>query len=226
MKIALLEDDPAQSDLVCLWLREKDHQVSAFSTGAELLSALAKESYDMMIFDWHLPDTTGIEVLEIVRQQYDKNIPILFTTQRDDENDIVSALQNGADDYLIKPLRQAELSARVMALGRRSAAPNEEEIVEVGAIQLNRTSGEASVDGKAVKLTDKEHQLACLLLQNEGRLFSREYLLNLIWGISAAINTRTVDSHVSKVRRILKINPEMGYRIKTIYQHGYRFEKI
>ncbi|MGH1470886.1 MAG: response regulator transcription factor [Cellvibrionaceae bacterium] len=226
MKIALLEDDSAQSDLVCLWLGEKKHDVHAFPTGAELLSALAKDSFDLMIFDWHLPDTTGIEVLEVVRQQYDKNIPILFTTQRDDENDIVSALQNGADDYLIKPLRQGELSARVAALGRRSALPADDEIVEVGTIRLNRGSGEATVDGKPVKLTDKEHQLACLLLQHEGRLFSREYLLSLIWGISAAINTRTVDSHISKVRRILKINPEMGYRIKTIYQHGYRFEKI
>ncbi len=226
MKIALLEDDPAQSDLVSLWLTEKQHEVHPFFTGADLLKALTKDSFDLMIFDWQLPDTTGIEVLEVVRHQYDKNIPILFTTQRDDENDIVSALQQGADDYLIKPLRQGELTARITALGRRSALPEEDEIIEVGTIQLNRGSGEASVNGAPVKLTDKEHQLACLLLQHEGRLFSREYLLNIIWGISAAINTRTVDSHVSKVRRSLCINPEMGYRIKTIYQHGYRFEKI
>lgn len=226
MKIALLEDDVAQAEMVCCWLRDADHQVQHYEYGEAFLEALPTQSFDVLIFDWQLPDRDGIDVLSSVRRNYDSNIPILFTTQRDSEQDIVRALEQGADDYLVKPLRHSELLARVAALGRRAGVGGVTQEIKIGDICLDKSQGVATVSGEPVKLTDKEYQVALFLFENQGRLLSRELLLQQIWGIQASINTRTVDIHVSKVRRELKIGPEMGYRIKTIYQHGYRFEKV
>ncbi len=226
MKIALLEDDAAQAKMVCFWLVEAGHEVVHYERGGALLDEFSQRHFDFLIFDWQLPDRDGIDVLTVVRRQYDQQIPILFTTQRDSEQDIVRALEQGADDYLVKPLRQAELLARVIALGRRAGVGQETSKIQVGEIVIDKTHADVTVNGNPAKLTDKEFQLALCLLENEGRLLSREYLLKQIWGVEASLNTRTVDIHVSRVRRELKIGPEMGYRIKTVYQHGYRFEKI
>lgn len=226
MKIGLLEDDAAQATMVCQWLRDANHEVVHYDRGSALLEAFSKQHFDFLVFDWQLPDSDGIDVLTVVRRQYDQQIPILFTTQRDSEQDIVRALGHGADDYLVKPLRQAELLARVTALGRRAGVDSGGEKIVVGEISIDKSRSEVTVAGNLAKLTDKEYQIALCLLENEGRLLSREYLLKQIWGIEASLNTRTVDIHVSRVRRELKIKPEMGYRIKTVYQHGYRFEKI
>lgn len=223
--IALLEDDIPQAEMVGNWLRVQHYKVSHFSTAEDLLTALRDDHFDLMIFDWELPDKDGIETLHHVRKELRLKTPILFTTLRDSEENIVQALNEGADDYLAKPLREGELLARIKSLSRRAGIDEVSETIEVGPIHINKKTGSVSVSDQSVKLTDKEFQLACFLLENEGKLFSRDYLLKTLWGVSAAIHTRTVDSHVSKVRRLLNIRPEMGYRIKTIYQHGYRFEK-
>lgn len=223
--IALLEDDIPQAEMVSNWLQVKNYQVSHFLTAEDLLVALRNDHFDLMIFDWELPGKDGIETLHQVRNDMKLKTPILFATLRDSEENIVQALNEGADDYLTKPLREGELLARIKSLSRRAGLDEVNEIIEVGPININKRLGSVAVAGESVKLTDKEFQLACFLLENEGKLFSRDYLLKKLWGVSAAIHTRTVDSHVSKVRRLLNIKPEMGYRIKTIYQHGYRFEK-
>ena len=226
MKIALLEDDLAQAEMVCRWLEDAGHTLTHFERGGALLEEFARHDFNFLIFDWQLPDRDGIDVLSTIRQNYDRQIPILFTTQRDSEQDIVRALEQGADDYLVKPLRHAELLARVTALGRRAGIGDVQNKIVVGNIVVDKVHGLVMVEGKEAKLTDKEYQLALCLLENEGRLLSREFLLRQIWGLEASLNTRTVDIHVSRVRRELKIGSEMGYRIKTVYQHGYRFAKI
>ncbi|GAB1264500.1 response regulator transcription factor [Aurantivibrio infirmus] len=223
--IALLEDDIPQAEMVSNWLQIESYEVSHFATAIELLDALRSDCFDLMIFDWELPDKDGVEVLRHVRKELSLKTPIIFATQRDSEENIIKALTEGADDYLVKPLRQGELMARIKSLSRRAGLEQSSDLIEVGPIKIDKKTESVTVSDDTIKLTDKEFQVACFLLQNEGKLFSRDYLLKTLWGVSAAIHTRTVDSHVSKVRRLLKIGPEMGYRIKTIYQHGYRFEK-
>ncbi len=226
MKIALLEDNPQQSELVSSWLTEAGHEVMHRGDGKAFLKLFKTDLFDLAILDWELPDQTGLDVLRQLRVVLKQTIPVIFTTQRDAEEDIVSALNSGADDYLVKPLRRAELMARIEAARRRAGIETAEDILRIGNIEVDNLKKEIRVDGELVKSTQKEFGIAYEFLKNEGQVLSREYLLKQVWGMNADINTRTVDMHVSRVRRNLNINPEMGYRITTIFQHGYRLEKV
>jgi DNA-binding response OmpR family regulator len=180
----------------------------------------------MVILDWELPDQTGIDVLTILRNNHKNNLPVLFTTQRDTEQDIVTALNTGADDYLVKPLRKMELMARLEAMRRRAGIVSPDDIIVVGPIKIDTHDKTITVNDEPVKVTQKDYDLAVFLLSNVGKILSREYLLKKVWGVDSDLNTRTVDVHMSRLRRTLNINPDMGYCIKTIYQHGYRLEAM
>jgi DNA-binding response OmpR family regulator len=169
----------------------------------------------------------GTEVLKEIRSELSWRIPVLFLTQKDGENDIVTALDAGADDYLVKPARPAELKARLNALSRRTGNDIEEqEELVIGPYTINITKRTIISSGEDITLTDKDFDLALFMFQNIGRLLSRDFLLERVWGISSNINTRTVDTHMSRLRRKLNIKPENGFRVKTIYQHGYRLERV
>lgn len=225
MKIALLEDELEQAENLADLLKQNGHDCKHFQNGKTFIYDVLHNSYDVLILDWHLPDMEGTEALREIRDELNWKIPVLFLTSRDSESDIVTALDAGADDYLVKPARAGELIARVNALGRRTntdAEEKEELIIGPYVIDLNKRTILSS--GEEVTLTDKDFDLAVFMFQNIGRLLSRDFLLERVWGISSEINTRTVDTHVSRLRRKLNIKPENGYRIKTIYQHGYRLE--
>ena len=223
MLIWLLEDDPAQADLLSGWLTEAGHEIQHFDRGELILDALPDGKFDLIILDWELPDTIGTEVLQVIRKTIPWHVPVLFVTQREAESDIVSALSLGADDYMIKQISQAEFLARVTALGRRLAS--EEQTVEIGPYVFQPTSKSVLLKGESCELTAKDFDLAWYLFRHFDRLLSRDQLLKDVWGVSG-LNTRTVDVHVSRVRKRLQITPEQGYRIKTIYQHGYRLEEL
>lgn len=227
MKVALLEDNSEQAELVTRWLNESGISVSYHPDCRSFLSAFRKDLFDLAILDWELPDQTGIDVLLQLRVAQGQTLPVIFTTQRDSEEDIVLALNSGADDYLVKPLRKAELLARIEVARRRSGVSNStDDTLCLGCITINTATKDVTVEGEAIKLTPKEYGVAVELLKHVGQILSREYLLKRIWGVNAEINTRTVDMHISRVRRSLNINPAMGYRITTIFQHGYRLEKV
>ncbi|WP_086932963.1 response regulator transcription factor [Agarilytica rhodophyticola] len=226
MKISVLEDDDAQAELMSQWLTDAGHEINHSANCKQFIESFALFNPDLAILDWELPDGTGVEVLETIRQRFDSHIPILFTTQRDSEEDIVNALKNGADDYLIKPLRLREFSARLAALGRRAGIKNDSDLITEGPFVIDTKAEIVMRDGEPVKLTQKDYAVTVCLFKNLGKALSREYLLKDVWGVNAGLDTRTVDMHVSRVRRALKIGPENGFIIKTIYQHGYRLEKI
>ena len=226
MRIGYLEDEQSQAELVKSWLLGEGFEVNHADTGQEFIRLLTDNPVDMLILDWQLPDMEGVDVLASVRNQLNSNVPVIFATQRDAEADIVKALQAGADDYLVKPLRKGELLARLDSLARRAGVTNNDSRIELGPITLDNAAQIVTVNGEVVKLTPKDYQLACCMLRNVGKLLSRDYLLREVWGIDASLNTRTVDVHVSRIRRSLNIGPEIGYCIKTVYQHGYRLEKI
>lgn len=227
MKIAVLEDELVQAQSLIELLEDNGHSCEHYDNGKSFLYAVLHNSYDLLILDWQLPDIEGTEVLRQLRSEMSWRIPVLFLTQRDSESDIVTALDAGADDYLVKPARQGELVARVNALSRRMGGDqNEQEELEIGPYLINLGKRTIISSGEEVSLTDKDFDLAVFMFQNLGRLLSRDFLLERVWGISSNINTRTVDTHVSRLRRKLNIKPENGFRIKTIYQHGYRLERV
>ena len=227
MRIALLEDDESSAEIIQLWLEEKKYVCHIFHDGPELLHAVSCESYDLYIVDWELPTTTGIDVTKTIRQKYGFSTPILFVTGRDSEEDIVTALESGADDYLAKPVRKAELYARINALIRRFTQHlSNQSFEKYDPYVLDAKTYTVSFNHQTITLTSKEFELAEFLFRNQGRILSRGHILEAVWGQRSDLNTRTVDTHVSLLRKKLAINPENGWKLNTIYRHGYRLEKF
>jgi two-component system response regulator RegX3 len=219
MRIAILEDDPSQADLVRVWLAGAGHACHTFHRGREFQRVMTR--------DWELPDVNGDAVLTWVRANVRDNVPVLFATARDSEQDIVHALKSGADDYLVKPLRKHELLARVEALGRRARPqPRTTEAIKVGEFEIDLDRRTVLRGGQAVELTQKDFDLAVFLFRNVGNLVSRGHILESVWGRSPDLNTRTVDTHVSRLRAKLGLVPENGWRLTAVYQHGYRLEAV
>ena len=227
MRIIVLEDDPSQAELISLWLENAGHACHHFQSAADFQKDLTRESYDLIILDWELPASSGIDVLRWIREQLGWETPVLFTTVRDSEEDVVAALEVGADDYISKPLSQSVTLARVNALLRRHSGQAEaDETYDRGSYKINRKTGTIMLDGQPVDMTDREFMLVDALFRNIGNIISRGYILENIWGISTAVDTRTIDTHVSRIRQKLQLLPENGWRIKAVYQHGYRLEKL
>jgi DNA-binding response OmpR family regulator len=226
LRIAILEDDPDQLALLTRWLTNAGHSVHGYLLGNEVLKYAGRESFDMFVLDWEVPDLSGIEVLHWIRANLSRTVPILFVTVRDTEEDIVYALNEGADDYMIKPARQSELLARVGALLRRAYPQKDETHLEFPPYDFDTQSGTARINGTAVELTPKEFELAVLLFRNPERLMSRGHLQEAIWGRSGDLQTRSIDTHVSQVRRKLALRGEWGVRVAAIYNYGYRLKRV
>ena len=220
--IAYLEDDLDQAKMVTTWFEEFGYRYEHFSQAQALLNRLKHQNFNVALLDWELPEMSGLEAVKLIRSKYHQNLPILFCSMRDNEEDVVLALEEGADDYMRKPLLRVELKARLQALLRRSSGYQIENVIEHGPYRFDLKKKTAYIDGKPVDMTDKDFEVASCLFDNIGRILSRSFLLESVWGISSDLHTRTVDVHVSRVRKALKISPESGYRVKTIYQHGYR----
>lgn len=226
MRLAILEDDPLQNETVSAWLREAGHDVHAFARARDFMRIAARESFDLCLLDSVLPDLSGPEVLHWLRKDRATDTPVVFVTSRDAEEDVVAALAGGADDYVVKPVRRWELLARVEAVLRRGRPPASEQALEEGPYRFDLSSKQLFIDGKPIELTEKEFDLSAFMFRNLGRLISRGHLLEAVWGRNPAIATRTVDTHISRMRTKLELRPERGYRLTPAYNFGYRLEKL
>ena len=226
MRISILEDDPDQLALLTRWISEAGHDVHAYESSREAMKQAGRESFDLFMLDWQVPEVSGAEVLTWLRANVSKTVPVLFVTVRDSEHDIVYALEHGADDYMVKPVRRQELLARVHALLRRAYPSEEKKLLAFPPFDIDIQRGEVRREGNKIDLTPKEFELTVALFRNIGRLLSRGHLQETVWGRSGDLATRTVDTHVSQVRKKLDLRPESGYRVVPIYNYGYRLEKI
>ena len=227
MRIAILEDDTSQMELMSRWLQMAGHHVHAFERGTALLGALEHETFDALLLDWNVPDVSGMEVLKRVRQQLGLHIPVLFSTARNDEADVVLALHHGAHGYLVKPLRRLELLARVEAVTRRNGAEGSQaQHLEVGVFRVDAAARRLLRDNQLLNLTAKDFDLAVLFLRNVGRLLSRGHLRESVWNAKTAVSSRTLDTHVSRIRSKLRLVPEHGWRLTAVYGYGYRLEQL
>ena len=224
MRIAVLDDDRLQLEMVERVTAEMGHICSLFSTGQAFLQALRRETYDMLIVDWELPDTNGPAVIRWARENLPVTLPILFITHRSEESDVVEGLQSGADDFMVKPLRIAELKARTQALLRRAYPQCTDDVQTFGPYTFTRSALTVAFMGKAVALTYREFALAMLLFQNAGRLLSRDHLRESVWGQNAEVLSRSLDTHVSRLRQVLQLRPGNTYAIAAVYGLGYRLD--
>src|SRR5471032_941968 len=227
MRIAVLDNDRSQADLICQVLTAAGHVCHSFQTSKDLLGQLRKDSYDMLILDWQVADLSGAEVLRRSRDKLPDNAPVLFLTTSSGEDDIVAGMAAGADDYMLKPLRRGELVARVQALLRRAyPTQNGAEQLQFGQYVFETRPGRLLMDGAVLDVTQKEFYLALLFFRNLGRPLSRAYIHESVWQRDTALPSRTMDTHVSRVRNKLQLKPEHGYRLVPVYSYGYRLEKL
>ncbi len=226
MRIAALDDETSALELIESCMRAIGHECHVFSRGEALLQALRRETFDLLVLDWQLPQVTGIDVLHWARENLSHRVPVLLLTSRATERDIVEGLNAGADDYMVKPIRVGELVARARALLRRCYPESEASTFEVGPYRFDLVTRQASVDGLAVELKRMEFDLAVFLFNNIGRLVSRGHLVDAVWGQAVDVGSRSLDTHVSRLRTKLELRPQRGYRLSSIYSHGYRLEAI
>ena len=225
--VGLLEDDQDMAALVAQWLEEAGYAVRLFRNVTEYRRRQGSEAVDLLLLDWMLPDGSGIEVIEAIRSSPNSRLPVVFLTARDSEDDIVRGLSSGGDDYVVKPPKRRELIARVSTVLRRHGTDIEAgDTIELAPYSLDGKRRRISVDGRDVELTQREFDLASFLFRRQGRIVSRDALLENVWNLSAAVSTRTVDTHVSRLRKKLELSGEHGWRLAAIYQHGYRLEQI
>jgi two-component system, OmpR family, response regulator RegX3 len=225
VRIAILEDDSDQLALLSRWITNAGHQVHGYLRGSDVLKNAARESFDIFLLDWEVPDISGVEVLRWIRSNLSPTVPVLFVTVRDSEEDIVHALNSGADDYMIKPVRQSETMARLGALLRRAYPQKEVTHLVIPPYEFDTQAGVARLNGATVPLTPKEFELAVLLFCNIDRLMSRGHLQEMVWGRGVELPTRSVDTHISQVRKKLGLRGEHGFRAAAIYNYGYRLKR-
>jgi DNA-binding response OmpR family regulator len=226
MRIAVLDDDTLQLDLIKQATEAMGHVCHTHLCGASLLRELRRETFDLLIVDWHLPDTTGPEIVRWVRKNVGNQIPILFVTHRQEERDIMEGLGSGADDFMTKPVRIGELRARISALLRRAYPGNTGDAVEFGRYRFLPETHSIEIDGKPVELKNREYDLALFLFQNMGRLLSRDHLKEIVWGQASDVMSRSLDTHISRLRALLDLRPVNGFIITAVYGVGYRFEAV
>jgi len=224
-RILVIEDEPSQIELLRYNLARQGFRVDIASDGEEGLLAAKEDTPDLILLDWMLPNLSGIEVCrQLRRNKQTREVPIIMLTARSEERDRIRGLDIGADDYVSKPYSIKELIARVKAALRRPTASISADKLSVGNLAINIEKHLVPYAGKKMETSPTEFRLLVTLMQSPGRVFSREQLLDLVWGISSELDTRTVDVHIGRLRRILK-NVGGGGMIRTVRGFGYSIEE-
>jgi DNA-binding response OmpR family regulator len=220
-RVLMIEDDAALARLVAEYLRPLGFEASCAATAAEGLRRLAHEAFSAVLLDVMLPDLDGFEVCRRIRAHSD--VPIVMLTARGQDEDRIVGLELGADDYLPKPFEPRELVARLQAVLRRGAAPDEERPVRLGALEVWWETRRVRLDGGALQLTTAEFELLRLLVKSRGRVLTRERILEATRGLDWEAFDRSVDVLVSRLRQKLGDDPRRPTFIRTVRGVGYRF---
>lgn len=222
--VLVVEDEPTVRETLAEALAEDGLSVTTAANGPEALQRFRAARPDLVLLDVMLPGMSGIEVCRVIRAE--SSVPILMLTARDSELDKVLGLELGADDYVTKPFSLRELQARIRALLRRTDAltgPETAKAIQLGPIQVDLAGHQLLMDGKSLPVKPKAFDLLAFLIRNAGQVFSREQLLERVWGYDYAGETRTVDVHVHWLRKRVEADPANPTFIQTVRGVGYVF---
>lgn len=218
--IFCVDDDNTIRDIEVYTLEQTGFQAKGFADGEELFQALQSEKPDLIVLDIMLPGKDGVEILKEIRENPEtKKIPVIMATAKGTEMDKIQGLDQGADDYLVKPFGVMEMVSRIKAVLRRCEPEKKEGILEVGSVCLNEEERLVTVGGKKVSLTFKEFNILKTFMNHPGMVFSRDKLLSIVWGVDYLGESRTVDMHITTLRKKLG---EAGSLIETVIGVGYR----
>ncbi|HHT7124881.1 response regulator transcription factor [Bacillus cereus] len=218
-RVLVVDDESDMRQLVGMYLDNFGYEWGEAENGKEALKKLETDHYDFVVLDIMMPEMDGLSVCKEIRKTSD--VPIIFLTAKGEEWNRVNGLRMGADDYIVKPFSPGELVARMEAVLRRYTKQEQQEEIQFGPILINEKSRRIEAGGEQISLTVKEFDLLYFLCQHTGQVFSREQLLEKVWGYDYAGSTRTVDTHVKTMR--LKLG-ESGNYIQTVWGVGYKFE--
>ena len=227
MRIAIADDDATVRQHIKSLLNNRGYACSAFASGEDMVTALQRDTFDLLIVDWNMPGLSGLDVLAWLGENAVVRPSVIMMTNRADKADIVRGLDAGADDYIVKPEEDKIILARVEARLRDwKAADADLRTVTFGTYVFDKLENSVLVLGERVELTAKEFALARAFFENKHRPLSRAYILETIWNSVGDLPTRTLDVHVSRLRNKLKLKPENGFRLHTIFGFGYRLESF
>jgi two-component system phosphate regulon response regulator PhoB len=222
--IVIAEDEDALATLLQYNLEKEGYRVVTAGDGEEALIVIDEAKPDLLLLDWMLPKVSGIEVCRRLRQKTEtRNLPILMLTARGEESDRIRGLDTGADDYVVKPFSMTELLARIRAVLRRIRPGLADDRLAHGDILVDRVAHRVKRQGREVHLGPTEFRLLDHLIQHPGRVFSREQLLDAVWGSDVYVEARTVDVHIGRLRKALNTGAEFD-PIRTVRSAGYSLD--
>jgi two-component system phosphate regulon response regulator PhoB len=222
--VLVVEDEAALSELLKYNLEKEGYRVSVARDGEEALVVAAETPPDLVVLDWMLPKAPGIEVARRLRaRQETRNVPIVMLTARTEESDLIRGLDVGADDYVTKPFSMTELLARLRAVMRRIRPALADDKLTRGDIVIDRVAHRVKRGGREVHLGPTEFKILEHLMQHPGRVFSREQLLDAVWGSDVYVEARTVDVHIGRLRKALMVGEETD-PIRTVRSAGYALD--
>ncbi len=225
-RLLLVEDDPALAELLEFRFQAEGYAVTSTPDGDEALLLAAEEVPDLVVLDWMIEGTSGIEVCRRLRRdKATAHVPIVMLTARGAEDDMIRGLETGADDYLTKPFSPRELIARVGAILRRIRPALAGEVIAVGDLQLDATAHKVTRRGKILSLGPTEFRLLKFFMEHPGRVFSRGQLLDAVWGTASEIELRTVDVHIRRLRKGIEVEGAPD-PVRTVRSAGYALEAV
>ncbi len=230
VKVLLVEDEKSIADGIIYNLKNEGLKVTHVDDGKIALDIFDEEHFDLIILDIMLPKVSGLEICKAIRKS--SNVPIIMLTAKDDENDKISGLEMGADDYITKPFSVKELISRVKAVLRRTKNSeflhdgdeglNFAKEITIGNIAMNPLRYEAKIDNEVIELRPREFELLYYLCENAGNIVPRDKLFSKVWGYSFAGNSKTLDVHIQRIRERIEVNPKSPKRLVTIRGVGYK----
>ncbi|MEA3192706.1 MAG: two-component system, OmpR family, phosphate regulon response regulator PhoB [Betaproteobacteria bacterium] len=223
--ILVVEDEPQVQELVAVNLEHAGHRVRRASTACEAVTSIREELPDVLILDWMLPDESGLSLTRRLREdERTRSLPILMLTARAMEQDKISGLEAGADDYLTKPFSPKELAARIKAVLRRRAPQLADDVVEIGGLRLDPAARRVTAAGKIIDLAPTEFRLLHFFMTHPERIYSRAQVLDYVWGDHVFIEERTVDVHIRRLRKALEPSGHDRF-VDTVRGSGYGFRQ-